>query len=267
MNGRQTVSVIIPTYNVESIIRRCLDAVRWADAVIIVDMFSEDGTVAACEEFSNVRVFQRKDYIFSNVNFGLDQATSDWVIRLDSDEVIDPALQASIQKALCDPDPKINGYYFPSVQYIFGEPMHHGVGLPRLNQRKCMFRRGTARYECKAEHEDITATEPFGVLDGYYEHFTNHTVHEFIRKMNYYTEKDIERLADSELAPAKPLKVWYRAIRMFILFYFQWQGYKDGYLGFYSSIARGPLYVFATEAKIWEAWRNRVQKPGQIERS
>lgn len=266
-SARQSVSVIIPTYNVADIIPRCLDALSWADEIIIVDMFSTDDTVEVCKKYTNARVYQRKDYIFANVNFGLDTATTDWVIRLDSDEVINPELQASIQNVLRNSDPAINGYYFPSVQYIFGEPMRHGAGLPSMNQRKCLFRRGTARYECKAEHEDITATGPFGVLDGYYEHFTNHTVSEFVRKMNYYTDKDIERLGESELEPVKALKVWYRAIRMFILFYFQWQGYKDGYLGFYSSIMRGPIYVFTTEAKRWEAWKNRTPKASQSDRS
>ena len=267
MSARQSISVVIPTYNVAAIIRRCLDAMAWADDIIIVDMFSDDGTAEVCKRYPNVRVYQRNDYIFANVNFGIDEAKTDWIVRLDSDEVLNPELQSSIQRVLRDPNPTINGYYFPSVQYIFGEPMQYGVGLPRLNQRKCMFRRGTARYECKAEHEDITATGPFGVLDGYYEHFSNHTVNEFISKMNYYTDKDTERLADAELEPAKPYRVWYRAIRQFILFYFQWQGYKDGYLGFYSSIVRGPLYVFTTEAKRWEAWKNRVSKATRSERS
>jgi len=267
MSARQTVSVVVPTYNVAPIIRRCLDSLTWADAVLVVDMFSDDDTVAICKEYANVQVFQRKDYIFANVNYGLDQATTDWVIRLDSDEVLNLELQASIQRVLKNPDPTINGYYFPSVQYIFGEPMHYGVGLPKHNERKCMFRRGTARYECKTEHEDITAQGPFGVLAGYYEHFTNHTVSEFVRKMNYYTDKDVERQSGAELHPEKPMRVWYRAVRMFILYYFQWQGYKDGYLGFYSSIVRGPLYVFTTEAKRWEAWKNGGATPVSSQRS
>jgi len=231
--------------------------VKWADEIIVVDMFSDDDTLKVCDEYPNARVYQRKDYIFANVNFGMDQATSDWTIRLDSDEVVSLELAESIRKVLRSPRAGINGYYFPSIQRIFGEPMRYGVGLPELNKRKCMFRAGTARYECKFEHEDISAQGPFDVLDGNYEHFTNATVSEFIRKMNYYTDKDTERLADSELKPSPPLRVWYRAIRMFILYYFQWRGYRDGYLGFYSSLMRGPLYVFATEAKRWEAWRDR----------
>ena len=251
---RQTVTVVIPTLNVEAILGRCLDALTWADAVHIVDMFSADGTLDVCARYPNVRVFQRKDYIFANVNYGMEQATTDWVIRLDSDEVLNPELQASIRRVLANPDPDVSGYIFPSVQYIFGKPMHWGVGLPRFNQRKCMFRKGTAHYECKAEHEDIVTTGNMKVLEGYYEHFTNATVSEFIRKMNYYGDKDTERLSGSELQPKSVGRVLYLAVRMFILYYVQWKGYKDGWVGFYSSLMRGPVYIFVGEAKRWEAW-------------
>jgi glycosyltransferase involved in cell wall biosynthesis len=254
---RETVAVVIPTYNVETIIAHCLDALTWADEVIVVDMFSTDGTRALCERYPNVRFFERKDYIYGNVNFGMEQAKSDWAIRLDSDEVLNRELQESIQRVLRTPEPGISGYYFPSIQYMFGLPMSHGVARRGVTKRKCMFRKGTARYECKSEHEDITTTGAFGVLDGYYEHFTNHTTEEVVRKFNYYTEKDVERLQPEDLCPPQPGKLLYRAARMFILYYFQWKGYKDGYLGFFSSLFRGPVYLFIEEAKRWEAWERR----------
>src|SRR6266853_1273739 len=84
---RQTLSVVIPTLNVEGIIARCLEAVRWADEVVVVDMFSTDRTREICEGFPNVRFIQRRDYIFANVNHGMEVAAGDWVMRLDSDEV------------------------------------------------------------------------------------------------------------------------------------------------------------------------------------
>src|SRR5829696_754581 len=87
-SGRQTLSVVIPTLNVEAIIARCLESLRWADEVVVVDMFSTDRTQAICESFPNVRFLQRRDYIFANVNFGMKQAAGDWVMRLDSDEVL-----------------------------------------------------------------------------------------------------------------------------------------------------------------------------------
>src|SRR5215212_9456427 len=103
--GRRTLSVVIPTLNVEAIIGRCLEAVRWADEVVIVDMFSTDRTREICEGFPNVRFKQRRDYIFANVTYGMEVAIGDWVMRLDSDEVLTPELAREIQEdVLAKPD-------------------------------------------------------------------------------------------------------------------------------------------------------------------
>ena len=264
---RETVAVVIPTLNVEKIIRPCLDQLTWADEIVIVDMYSTDRTKEICAAYPNVRFFERKDYIFANVNYGMEQADTDWVIRLDSDEILDTELQASVQNVLSNPDPALSGYNFRSIQYMFGLPMAHGVGRPVGCIRKNMFRKGTAFYECKGEHEDITTTGTLGTLSGHYEHLTNHTVEEVIRKFNYYTTKDVERLDDDEIAkPERPLKTIYKSVRMFILYYFQHQGYKDGWLGFYTSLFRGPIYIFIEDAKRWEKWRVQQGQSSSLDR-
>lgn len=264
---RETIAVVIPTLNVEKIIRPCLDQLTWANEVVIVDMFSTDQTKEICLSYPNVRFLERKDYIFGNVNYGMEQANTDWVIRLDSDEILNAELQKSIQVVLSNPNPEVSGYYFPSVQYIFGMPMSHGVGKSDLCMRKCMFRKGTAHYECNTEHEDITTTGKLKTLSGHYEHLTNHTVEEVVRKFNYYTTKDVERLTTEVAAhPEKPLRTIYKAFRMFILYYVQWKGYKDGWLGFYSSLFRGPVYIFIEDAKRWERWRSEQGQPSSLDR-
>jgi len=255
---RETVAVVIPTFNVGRIIGRCLESVAWADEIIIVDMFSTDDTLEVCRRYPQVRIFQRQNRIFANVNYGFEQARTDWVIRLDSDEVLNPELQQNIQNVLLCPDPDLSGYYFPSIQYMFGLPMSYGPGRRELALRKCMFRRGTARYQCRSEHEDITTTGRLGVLDGYYEHFTNHSVAEVVRKFNWYTDLDTERLDPRELEPPNLWRLSYRAVRMFLFFYVQHKGYRDGHLGYFSSVFRGAIYPLIEEAKRWEAWQRSV---------
>lgn len=258
--ARETVTVVIPTQNVIGKIRPVLDSVRFADVVLLIDMFSTDGTEKLGDEYPNVRVVQRNDYIFANVNYGMQLAETDWVIRLDSDEVLNPELVDGIVAQLNKRDPSVNCCIFPSVQYMFSQPMRWGVGLPERNVRKCMFRRGTAHYECKSEHEDITLTGTGSTitLPGFYEHFTNHNTAEITRKYCYYAAKDAERYTGKEAEPQPVWRVAYRAIRMFVFYYFQLRGYKDGLLGFYSSLFRGPVNLFIYESTRWEAWeRNR----------
>jgi len=94
--NRQKLSVVVPVYNEERQIGRFLDAVRWADEVIVVDTNSTDKTSAIVASYHNARVLQCEDYIFAKVNFGLEHATGDWILKLDADEIVSPGLAAEI---------------------------------------------------------------------------------------------------------------------------------------------------------------------------
>ena len=262
---RQTVSVVIPTYNVEHLIRDCLESVKWADEIIVVDMFSTDRTVEICREYPNCRVLQRKDYIFGNVNFGFDQATTDWVIRLDSDERIGPELRDSILQVLANGDPRINTYCFRGRWHLFGHVIEHG---PHLNTwRKHMFRRGTARYKVQYEHEDIEALPEYGYLEGYYDHYNYETISQWMQKTDYYTERDMERIiADparhQELQPGRPWQVLWQIAKEFVRLYWRERGYKDGLAGFYLCGLK-VCYQFIWRAKMWEAWEKVHERQGK----
>ena len=95
--------MVIPTRNVAHLIEACLASVAWADEILVIDMSSTDGTQEICRRFERCRVIDRHDYIFGNVNHGIDEAKSDWVLRLDSDERITSELAAEIQGILADP--------------------------------------------------------------------------------------------------------------------------------------------------------------------
>ncbi len=254
---RQSVTVVIPTKNVAAFFEPTLASIGWADQVIVVDMHSTDGTQALCARYPNVRVVEREDYIFANVNHGMELAETDWVIRLDSDEVITSELRAAILGFLEAPPGDVNTVLFRGVHHMFGMPMHHGVGSPDLCWRKHMFRRGTARYPCRSEHEDIETRPTNHRLPGHYLHHTNHTVEEVVRKFNYYTDRDVERIADDALTPIPPFRLAIRLVKFFLLYYVRHRGYRDGALGFYSSLFRGVVYPSMDAAKQWEAWRLR----------
>lgn len=192
--SRQTVAVIIPTKNVATFFRPTLESIRFADEVIVVDMSSTDGTQDLCAEYPNVRVVDKVDYIYANVNTGFDAATTDWVIRLDSDEVLTPELQQEILDFLKNPPSNVNTIRFLGRHHMFGLPMSWGVGHPSRSMRNHMFRKGTARYPCKLEHEDLDVTPDSIDFTHPYDHYTNHTVEEVVQKFNYYTQRDVERL-------------------------------------------------------------------------
>lgn len=251
---RKTVAVVIPTYNAESLLRDCLESVKWVDQIIVVDMFSTDRTPELCAQYPNLKFYQRRDYIFGNVNFGFDQAETDWVIRLDSDERIREELKVSIIKALENDDPRYTGYWFRSDTYVFGRLVRWG---PYTNTwRKHMFRRGAARYGCRSEHEDLETSGEWERLQGHYDHLNYASASQFVTKTNYYTDRDVERLQKVERPSA--WGILYRTVKLFIWFYLRNHGYRDGLPGFMVCGLRA-VYHFVEEVKRWEAWDRRQQ--------
>jgi (heptosyl)LPS beta-1,4-glucosyltransferase len=260
VTDRQTLTVVITTLNVEAIIARCLEALRWADEVLVVDMFSTDRTREICESFPNVRFLQRSDYIFANVNYGMEQATGDWVMRLDSDEVLTPQLGHEIQEeVLAKPETPCNTFWVPSRVYFWGKWLKFGPAYNPLAKgngydfRKILFRRGTARYVVKSEHEDISCQGPFGWLKHPYDHYSMPTVSAWFAKMNYYTDRDVERKTPVEVAALRfaPRPFLWRFFRDFASLYLRRQGYRDGAHGLAACFLHA-VYPAVETIKTWE---------------
>jgi glycosyltransferase involved in cell wall biosynthesis len=246
----QTLSVVIPTKNAAELLAGALESVKWADELIVVDMFSTDETDEVCARYPNCRLFKRDDYIFGNVNFGFDQATTDWVMRLDTDERITPELAAEIRSILAAPPNGITGYAFAELTYRLGKRLRHGFGRPHY--RRMMFRRGAARYPVREEHESFeTSGEWLRTRHGY-EHFNYATVGAYLQKMDYYTERDAERADLPAQRPAASSGVKETA-RAFYLYYLKWRGYRDGWIGLLDAAMRS-FYQFVYWAKLRERW-------------
>lgn len=271
---RMRLSIVIPVYNEERGIQRCLEAIRWADEVIIVDMFSTDRTQEICRSYPNVRFFQNRDYIFANVNYGIDRATGDWIMRLDADEIISEELHQEIDAILRTPDGPYSGYWIPGRTYFFGKWIRYGITYetrfgnqnPGCGYRRMLFRPGAARYPCQREHEDLDVTGEWGVLKGHYDHFSHRSVSHYISKMQYYTDRDVERM--DVLAPdfkvPNPYKTPIALIVIFLTHFVRRKGYKDGLYGFITCGVTA-MYEFVLRCKIWEKHYRLTHKDEIVE--
>jgi len=101
---REPVTVLIPTFNEEDNIRACLESVKWADELFVVDSFSTDRTLDICRGYTE-RIVQH-EYVNSAAqkNWAIPQASHQWVMIVDSDERVSDELRDSILKALENPD-------------------------------------------------------------------------------------------------------------------------------------------------------------------
>jgi glycosyltransferase involved in cell wall biosynthesis len=245
---RATLSVVIPSKDSAHLLDDCLASVAWADEIIVVDMFSSDGTAELCRRYPQTRVIERDDYIFGNVNFGFDSATCDWVMRLDTDERITPQLATEIQRMLASPPADVVGFELWERPIVLGRELKHGFG--RKHHRKMLFRRGMARYPVRHEHEDLeTSGRWLRTVNGYL-HYNYASVGDYLDKINYYTDRDLERV-DLPTSPPGHGVVIRATLRAFYLYFLKYQGFRDGWVGFVDASMRA-LYQFVYWMKLRE---------------
>ncbi len=245
-----TLAVVIPTKDAAHLLRDCLASVAWADEIIVVDMFSTDDTAVVCAGYPQCRLIQREDYIFANVNHGFDQATSDWVMRLDTDERLTPELAIEVQEILADPPAGVTGYEFRERRFALAHELLHGAG--HEHHRKMMFRRGTARYPVRHEHEDLETSGTWLRSRHAYVHYAYATVADYLTKTNYYTERDVERAPLPERPPSTTRAVL-ESLRAFYLYMLKLRAYKDGWIGVLDGGMRA-YYQFTLWMKLRERW-------------
>ncbi|MGP6160010.1 MAG: glycosyltransferase family 2 protein [Vulcanimicrobiaceae bacterium] len=253
-----TISVVIPTKNECQLLRPTLAALAFADEIIVVDEFSTDGTVDLVNATPKARLLQRTGLLNENINAGIDAGSGDWILIVDSDEVVTPELARELRGIVETAPPDVVGYSLPSRVYWCGLQLRYGpqydpkARRPGERYRKRFFRRGGARYACETLHEDLTTSGRWEEAENVYDHYTVASMHRWFEKRNFYSERDA-RLADLRSrsnAKAAFLMFW-MPIRTFLVFYLKRRGYKDGALGV-AACGAYAVSVFMDESKKWE---------------
>jgi glycosyltransferase involved in cell wall biosynthesis len=156
------VSVLVPTLDEELNLPDCLDSIRWADEVFVVDSFSHDRTVDIARE-RGAHVVQHPFESYSRQkNWALDTLPfhNDWVLILDADERVSPDLRCEIQSTL--PNADRAGYYLNRRVIFLDTWIRHAGWYPNWNLR--LFRHELGRYDGREVHEHVVLNGPAGYL-------------------------------------------------------------------------------------------------------
>ena len=149
------LSVIILTFNEERHIERCLKSLRQVtNEIFIVDSYSTDRTVAIAEAMG-AKIWQNKFINYANqFSWALSNLpiNSDWVMRLDADEIISPSLAQEIQARLQSASSDIGGFLLCRYVRFKGAEIRHG-GLPHWLLR--IWRTGIGEIEQRWMDEHI----------------------------------------------------------------------------------------------------------------
>jgi len=247
--GRETVACAVVAFNEEKNLQPCLESAKWMDEIIVVDSFSMDRTVEIAEKYSS-RIFRRPWKGFGDQkNYAMDQATTDWVFILDSDERIPDALRTEIEAVLSEPSPdRPVAYSVPRHNYYFGSLVLNAGCYPDYQLR--LFRRGIGHLDDAEPHNKFIFTGKTDYLQCPLIHLTRPSLANFFEKFPNFTT-----LAAQERAKTKKnvrgTDLLFRPVFTFLKYYVARKGYRDGMSGFLVS-ALSSFYTFVKYAKLFE---------------
>lgn len=244
MKNKNKISVSIITGNEEDNIRECLDSVKWADEIIVVDSESTDKTVEIAKEFTD-RIFVRNWEGYANQKkYAMEQAANDWVLSLDADERISTLLADEIQnKDLSN----YSGYEIHRENYFIGKKIS-GCGWGSDYQLR-LFQKSKTKMTDRLVHEGFQVDGKIGRLANSMLHFSYRNLDDGIAKINNYSSLEAkEKFSRKKITKTRIILTPFVA---FLQHYFVRKGYKDGYHGLMISMMHA-ITKLQVYMKIWE---------------
>lgn len=249
--SRAALSVVLITLDCADTLAHCLDSVAWAEEIVIADSGSVDGTVELARSRGARVVHQAWLGFGKQKQFAVEQAAHDWVLCLDTDERVTPALRASIEQTLRGPSQ--HAYEFPRCNRFLGRYLRHGEGYPDLSLR--LFHRSHARWSEDVVHEKVITLGTVGRLEGDLLHESAETLDSYLAKQNRYTTLAAEELVGQGGGVSR-LQMLLSPLFRFVKFYVFRLGFLDGLPGLVH-IAIGCFNSFCKYAKMIEIQRRR----------
>jgi glycosyltransferase involved in cell wall biosynthesis len=255
MTGEQQlpISVCIIAGNEAQRIRRALDSVSgWvAEIIVVINDDVADGTDKIAVKFG-ARVFREpwKGYV-AQKNSASEKATQPWLLGLDADEVVSPALRDEIIKVFTRPpgDSQLAAYSFPRCTFYCGRWIRHGDWYPDRKVR--LWRRGCAEWRGQNVHETAVVQGAIGKCKNDLLHYSMDNLNHRVRKAVNYSDLFAQRRVESGQGAsvlAMGFRPWWRFVRGYVLRL----GFLDGWQGYV--IARMVAFeTFLRYAKVREA--------------
>jgi len=222
------ISISIITLNSEKTLNPVLEAVSWADEIVLVDSGSTDKTLEIAQKFKAKIIHRAFDGYGSQKNFATEQASNDWVLSLDDDEILTPELQQEIQNLnLSTSD--YHGFKIPRSLIFLGKLLRFSGEYKRLTLR--LFNRKKGNWNAEYVHESVEVNGKIGTLKYQILHDSYRDLTDYFNKFNKYTSLGAKTLAERGKT-ASSLKIISRFPTTFLKIYLLKGSFLDGYAGF-----------------------------------
>jgi glycosyltransferase involved in cell wall biosynthesis len=226
MNKLQ-LSAVVLSQNEEKNLPRCLQSLKFADEIVVVDALSEDDSVKIAGQHG-ARVISREWSGFSKQwQFALNQARGDWIFMCAADEEVTAELAAELRNVI-NGDPAADGFQVQRHSQYLGDWMRHGPWASDFQLR--LFRRGAGTVTGQAVHEGVQLNGQPGRLIHPLLHYTHQTLTESVARLNRYTTLESNDRADRRRI--SPFDFFISPLGVFFKYYISKGCWRAGVRGF-----------------------------------
>jgi len=235
------ISVIILTKNSQKYLKECLFSLKDFSEIIVLDNGSVDNTIKIVQNFSNVKLIKHKFIGFGALrNIAIREATNNWILSIDSDEILSSKLINSIKKI--DPKETCCVYGILRDNYYKKKLIRCCGWYPDIVIR--LFNKQHTNFNNNYVHESIILKPETKklILAGTIKHYPFDCISSLINKMQQYSTLHVEQTSKK----SSPLKAVTRAIYTFLKNYIFQKGIFYGYEGLVISVsnANGVFYKY-----------------------
>ncbi len=280
------IIAVVLTFNEEQHLDRCIASLAGvANGVVIADCFSTDKTLEIAHAHGAVVIQRKWVNHATQFNWALTQldAGTDWVLRIDADEVLAPELIAEIKARLPGIGPEVDGVYCIRRMMFQGRLMRYGGFFPVRVLR--LFRHGRGQCENRWMDEHIKVAGPTLNFQGELIDYNLNSLTWWTDKHNKYASREAVDLLNlqyhfmphdsvASLRGGKQagVKRWVKEVvyarlpcgfRAFAYFFYRYVirlGFLDGQAGAAFHFLQGFWYRYLVDAKVAEVQRYMLEK-------
>jgi glycosyltransferase involved in cell wall biosynthesis len=248
----EKITATIITKNNEEIIERCLKSVTWTDEIVVVDSGSTDNTLEICEKY-NCKVIRTPWLGFGKTKqLAEDNASNDWILSIDSDEICTPELKSRLLSILSDPD-SMGGYRIKRRTFYLGKPIKYCGWQKDFPLR--MYKKSVGGFNDREIHEFVELRGQAGKIKEQILHYSYPSISDHLQKIDRYTSLGAVEAISKGKTSSPLLAIMKGHLKFFKMFVMQ-RGFLDGPTGYI--LAKNSAFgVYLKYLKIFESGRKK----------
>lgn len=254
------ITAVIIAGNEQHKINACLQSVSWCQNIILVLANSTDKTELEAKstglKIKILKVYDSYGKKFAKWrNIGLNATKTKWILYIDADEIVTPALRQEIISLVQLP-PNQTHFAIPRANHFLGQRVKYGGTYPDYVIR--LYRKDSLDKWTGQLHEKAIVAGNLGYLTNDLLHFTHNDLTTMLQKTIIWTQTEAEALYQSHHPPV----YWWRFLRMILttiwLRLVKQQMYRDGVVGWISAIFES-YNTFIIYARLWQMQQNQIK--------